>query len=477
MVSELKSKTVKGLTWSSIDRFSSQGISFIFSILIARILSPHDYGIVAMVSIFFAVAQSFIDSGFTNALIRKKERTEEDLSTCFYFNIIVGLFFYGVLFCAAPYIAEFFHQPILNPVVKVSGVSILFNSLSVVQNAQFSYKIEFKTVAKISLSSALLSGIVGLVLAYGGYGVWALVLQGVFATFARTLLLWTLSKWRPKKGFYKDSFNYLFGYGSKILASGLIDTIYNNVYPMVIGKCYSPTQLGNFSRAFGWAQLPSANITGVIQRVTFPVLSEIQDDDIRLEVNYRRLLRLSGFIIFPLMVGMAALAVPIVHVFLTSKWDGCVVYLQIICFSMMWHPIHALNLNLLQVKGRSDLFLRLEIIKKIVGLGILFITLPISILVMCVGCIAESLINLLVNTYYTGKLIGIGYIDQMRDLIPILLNSFFMGVVIFFTIDLFSSEVVQLILGTVLGFLIYLSGAYLFTRRELNECVNAIRRK
>lgn len=473
----LKEKTTNGLFWSSVDRFSSQGISFVFSILIARLLSPHDYGIVAMVSVFFAVAQSFVDSGFSNALIRKKDRTDADLSTCFYFNIFVGIVFYALLFFLAPYIAIFYDQPILDSIVKVSGLNVIFNSLSVVQNAQFSYQLEFKTIAKVTLSSTIFSSIAGLFFAYKGYGVWALVIQGVSATFIRTLVLWILSKWHPRSRFSRESFNYLFGYGSKILASGLLDTIYNNIYPMVIGKFYTPTQLGNYSRAFGWAQLPSANISSVIQRVTFPVLSEIQDDSLRLEKNYRKLLRLSSFVIFPLMVGMAALATPIVRVCLTSKWDGCILYLQVICFALMWYPIHAINLNLLQVKGRSDLFLKLEFIKKGIGLAILLVTLPISILFVCIGCVLESLLDLFINTYYTGKLIQVGYFKQMKDLLPILMVSLGMGIVVYISSLFFTNEFIKLIIGIPLGFFVYLIGTYLFAHEELSELVKVIKKK
>lgn len=237
---------------------------------------------------------------------------------------------------------------------------------------------------------------------------WALVWQGVTGSFVRMILFWILSKWRPRESFSKNSFHYLFGYGSKLLASGLLDTTYNNIYPIVIGKFYSPAQLGNFTRAQGWASLPSSNITGILQRVTFPVLTEMQDDDERLATNYRKLLRMSAFVVFPLMMLMAAIASPLIRVVITAKWDACVPYLQIMCFAMMWYPIHAINLNLLQVKGRSDLFLRLEIIKKVVGVSVMCVTIPLGVKAMCYGMIFTSVNALLINTYYTGKLINVG---------------------------------------------------------------------
>ena len=472
----LKQKTTKGLFWSSVERFSNQGMSFFFSVILARLLSPSDYGIIAMVTIFFAVAQSFVDSGFSNALVRKTDRREEDLSTCFYFNIGVGIVAYIVLFLIAPFIADFYNQQILSPIIRITGLGVVLNSLCVVQQALFTIKIDFKSQAKVTLSATIISGIVGVILAYQGYGVWALVWQGVVMTLARMALLWLMSKWRPTTGFSKSSFNYLFGYGSKLLASGLLDTIYNNIYPIVIGKFYTPAQLGNYSRALSFAQLPSSNITSILQRVTFPVLSTIQDDIPRLQANYRRLLKLSAFIIFPLMMGLAAVAFPMIRLILTPKWEGCSLYLQIICFALMWYPIHAINLNLLQVKGRSDLFLRLEIIKKIVGVCIMCITIPLGITAMCIGMVVSSLISLFINTYYTGKLINIGCLKQIRDLLPILFNSLLMGSMVYLFIQLFNNDFVKLIVGVFIGAISYIGGASFFSKQELKECWSLFKR-
>lgn len=465
----LKQKTTKGLFWSSVERFSNQGVSFIFSIILARILAPSDFGIVAMIGIFFAVAQSFVDSGFSNALVRKTDRREEDLSTCFYFNIGVGIVAYIVLFLIAPFIADFYNQPILSPIIRITGFGVVLNSLCVVQQALFTIKIDFKSQAKVTLSATIISGIVGVVLAYQGYGVWALVWQGIVMSLVRMGLLWLMSKWRPKAGFSKDSFHYLFGYGSKLLASGLLDTIYNNIYPIVIGKFYSPAQLGNYSRALSFAQLPSSNITSILQRVTFPVLSTIQDDLPRLQTNYRRLLKLSAFIVFPLMMGLAAVAFPLIRIVLTPKWEGCSFYLQIICFALMWYPIHAINLNLLQVKGRSDLFLRLEIIKKIVGVCIMCITIPLGITAMCIGMVASSFIALFINTFYTGKFIDIQYLKQMRDLLPIFVNSLLTGGLIFISIQFITNDVFKLMVGVIIGVLYYILSSYIFARDEIDE--------
>lgn len=473
----LKQKTKSGLLWSSIERFSNQGVQFLFSIMLARLLAPSDYGIVAMVVIFFAIAQTFVNSGFSSAIVRKKNRTEADLSTCFYFNILVGFGFYILLFLCSPFIADFYDQPILSPIVKISGLTVLINSLCIVQQAQFTIRIDFKTQAKVTLTSTVISGILGILLAYLGYGVWALVWQGVIGSFIRMLLLWLFSKWRPRESFSKDSFHYLFGYGSKLLASGLLDTTYNNIYPIVIGKFYSPAQLGNFSRAQGWASLPSSNITDILQRVTFPVLTEMQDDDERLATNYRKLLRLSAFVVFPLMMLLAAVASPLVRVVITSKWDACVPYLQIICFAMMWYPIHAINLNLLQVKGRSDLFLRLEIIKKVVGVSVMCVTIPLGVTAMCFGMVFTSINALFINTYYTGKLINVGYLTQMKDLLPIIFISLLMGTFAYASTWLFYTEWIKLFMAVVIGGITYLILSIFFAKDEYIEVMNVIKRK
>lgn len=476
MTESLKHKTVKGVLWSSVERFSGQGVTFVFSIILARLLTPDDYGIVTMISIFFSIAGCFIDSGFGSALIRKKDRTEEDIYTCFTFNVIVSIACYILLFFCAPLIARFYNQPILTPIVRISGLNLMIGAFAGVSGSMFSYYLDFKTPAIISLICNIISGFVGIAVAYLGYGVWALVWQGVASGTLRSILTILASKFHPRFAFSKNSFRYLFGYGSKITLSYLIGTIYENIYPIFIGKFYKPSQLGNYSRALGWAQLPSSNITGVLQRVTFPVLAEIQDDDYRLAFNYRRLLRLSAFVVFPLMVGLSAVAAPLIRVVLTSKWDGCIIYLQIVCFALMWYPIHAINLNLLEVKGRSDLFLRLEIIKKVIGLCIMFVAIPLGVEAMCWSMIVSSLLCLIVNTYYTGRIIKVNYWVQMKDLLPILINSCIMGVVAFFSMKIVSQDILKLILGIFTGGLYFTISSYFISRDEFNDIKSIIKK-
>lgn len=476
-MSSLKDKTVKGVIWSAVDRFSAQGIQFVFSILIARLLVPEDYGVVAMLNIFLAVSQTFIDSGFGSALIRKIDRTEEDFSTVFYFNIVVAILFYSALFFAAPAIANFYNTPLLESITKVVALNLIINSLSGIHNAKLSIAIDFKSRAKISIVSTLLTGAVGLWMAYAGYGVWALVVQNLFSSAIRTVLLWVIVKWYPKLVFSWKSFKELFSFGSKLLASALLDTLYNNIYTLVIGKVFSPSTLGVYSKANSLAQFPSSNITSVLQGVTFPVLSTIQNEDDRLADAYKRFLKIAAFVVFPLMIGLSAVADPFIRLVLTDKWEGAIYLLQIMCFWMMWYPIHAINLNILQVKGRSDYFLKLEIIKKIQGVIVLCITVPMGIVAMCYGSLISSVICLVWNTHYTKKLIGYGFFAQMKDLLPIIVHALLMGLIVAVVVHFMPTLWLKLIVGVLTGIIYYISGTYVMKFPEMDELLTILKLK
>lgn len=476
-MSSLKDKTVKGVIWSSIDRFSAQGIQFVFSILIARLLVPEDYGVIAMLNIFLAVSQTFIDSGFGTALIRKVDRTEIDFSTVFYFNIVVASLFYLILFFSSSAIADFYETPLLESVTKVIALNLIISSLSGIHNAKLSINIDFKSRAKISILTTMLTGVVGLWMAYAGYGVWALVVQNLCSSVLRTVMLWIIVKWRPKLIFSWKSFKELFSFGSKLLASGLLDTVYHNLYTLIIGKVFTSATLGLYSKANSLAQFLSSNITGVLQTVTFPVLSTIQNEEERLADAYKRLLKLSAFVVFPLMIGLAAVADPFIRIALTDKWEGSIYLLQIICFALMWYPIHAINLNILQVKGRSDYFLKLEIIKKVQGVLFLVATVPMGIVTMCYGKVISSLISLIWNTHYTKKLIGYGYFAQMRDLLPVLIHSLVMGGIVSLVVHFMPTLWLKLIVGVLSGMVYYIAGAYIMNFPEMNELLTILKLK
>ena len=477
MPPSLKEKAVRGMFWSSVERFSVQGIQFVVLVVMARLLTPADYGLVGMLAIFLAVSQSLVDSGFSQALIRKQDRTERDNSTVFYFNIAVGLVLYGLLFLSAPLVAGFYRTPELEPVMRVLCLGVVFNSLAVVQRALLTVRIDFKTQAKASLSGAVLSGVTGIWMASSGWGVWSIVAQQLLNLGVNTLLLWAFSGWRPRRAYSWSSFRELFSFGSKMLASGLLDVTYRNIYLITIGRLFTATNLGYYTRAHQFAEFPSSNLTGILQRVTYPVLCEIQDDDARLASAYRRFLRVSAFVIFPLMTGLAAVAEPLVLLLLKEQWLFAATLLQILCLAMMWYPVHAINLNLLQVKGRSDLFLRLEVIKKALGVGVLCVTIPLGLVPMCVGQIVTSFFSLVINTHYTGKLIRVGFLRQMGDLLPTLLLSLGMGVAVYIAIQRLSSPGVQLCAGIPLGILLYLAAARLLRFPELGEVLALLKKR
>ncbi len=473
----LKKKTVKGVAWTSLDQVLSLGFSFVIGVILARILSPSDYGMLAMIAVFNAIAMAFVNSGFGNALIRKPDLTEDDNTTAFSFNIVVAIVMVGVLWLVAPWVAKFYDKPILASLLRAEAFLLVISSLRIVQNTQLSRALNFKAKMIINATSQVVAGVVAIVAAYRGFGVWSLVIQHYVSNVTGLVLLWILSPWRPKGHWDKASFSYLWGYGSKMLASNLLDTVYGNIYPIIIGKLFSAADLGQYSRAKGYAYLPSTGLTSVLQQVTFPVLSQIQGDDERLRDAYRRMLRFSVFLVFPIMIGMAALAYPLVVALVTDKWAPCVPYLRVICLASMWYPVHAINLNLLQVKGRSDLFLRLEIIKKAIITVVIFVCVPFGIMGICYGSVFTSLACLAINTYFTGKLINVGFFRQMMDMAPTLLNSLVMGAAIYLLTLLLDGNVLKLAVGIPAGLVLYLAVAWLFRLPELKEAINIIRRR
>lgn len=420
---ELKEKTLSGVKWSAIGRFSTQGISFLIGVILARLLSPADYGVTGMVAIFFAIAGTFIDSGFGSALIRKQDCTDVDYSTAFYFNAAVGLICCIALSLAAPFIAVFFNTPILEDIVIVLSINMFIGSLSIVQGARLTAAVDFKSQAKISLITTVFSGFVGIVMAYKGFGVWSLVWQGVFANLLRTILLLFATKWYPKWQFSKESFRYLFNFGSKILISSLLHTVYSNLTTLIIGKFYTAKDLGYYARGENMANFPSANITGILQSVTFPILSKIQDDDRRLIQVYRKYISITSLVIFFGMFLLAALAKPLICTLFTDKWLESVAFLQVFCFALMFDHLCRLNLNILYVKGRSDLVLRLEVIKKTISISMLVAAIPFGVLAICLSRAIYTQIAVIINTYYTGKLFGLGYFAQVRDFIKYFIFS------------------------------------------------------
>lgn len=476
MPESLRKKTTKGVFWASIERFSGQGVQFLVTVIIARILTPRDFGLVGMLTIFIAISQALIDGGFSQALIRKQNKTEADNNTVFYFNIVVSVFLYCILYLIAPLVAAFYNEPQLDSLMKVLCLIIVINSFGAIQRTLFTAAINFKTQAVVSATASVISGGIGIWLAYNGFGVKTLVYMQLLNALIGCVLLWVSSNWRPRWIFSWKSFRSLFAFGSNLMLSTLLATIYDNIYQIVIGKIFSASTLGHFSQAKTISHLPSANITGILSRVTYPVLSSINNDDYKLSVSYRKLLKVSAFVIFPLMCGLAAVSKPFVHILLGSKWDFAATLLIPLCFSMMWYPIHAINLNLLKVRGRSDLFLKLEIIKKVIGVIILFLSIPFGIVFMCYCRIVTSVFILAINTYYTGKLINMGFFKQMKDLTPTLCLSLLMFVGMFVVCSLFENNYVQVCASVISGAVIYLSISFCSHFSELRDLLSLIKK-
>ena len=419
----LKQKTIKGVGWSAIDNVSSFAVTFIVGIILARLLSPEDYGLLGLIGIFTAICGCFVNAEFGSALIRKKDVSDDDYNTVFLCNLGMSLLMYGALFVGAPYIADFFGRQELVTLTRVSSIGMVIGSLAMVQRTQLNKRIDFKTQTKITFSTAVVRSIAGIAGALMGLGVWALVIQDLAGTVISTSLLWCFTRWIPRFRFSVKSFRELFGYSSKLLVSSIINTIWNQIYQIVIGKYYAPATLGQYTRATMFTGLLSNNLTSVIQRVSFPVLSTIQDDLPRLKDAYRRIIKTTMLITFASTLMLAAVAKPLILVLIGEKWLQAVGFLQIVCFGSMLYPLHAINLNMLQVQGRSDLFLKLEIVKKIIAIGPILLGIFISIYWMLVGSVLTGVISYYLNAYYSGPYLNYSIKEQVMDITP----SFFIS--------------------------------------------------
>lgn len=450
----LKSKTVKGASWSAIDTVANQGITFLVGLILARLLTPAEYGLIGIIIIFISVFNNIVDSGFSNALIRKKDADDIDYSTGFFTNLAFSIVLFAILFFCAPFIASFFSEPLLTPLLRVMGSIVIINALAIIQRTILVKRVDFKTQTYISLISSITSGVIGIFMAYKGFGVWSLVAQQISRQFLNTLFLWIFNRWIPKLIFSVKSFTELWSFGWKLLVSSLINTIWNEIYQVVIGKCYTPVALGHYTRAQQFASIFSSNLNTVVQRVTYPVLSTIQDDKERLKNGYKRIIRCTMLVTFTLMIGLIAVAKPMVVCLIGEQWLPCVPMLQLVSLNMMLYPLHSLNLNMLQVQGRSDLFLKLEIIKKSIAVGPLLLGIFVGIYWMLASSILVGLISYYLNAYYSGPFMGYSIKEQIKDILPSLCVAVTMAIPVYLLsyapIHALGVFVAQLILGFVL---------------------------
>ena len=462
----IKNKEVNSILWSGIERFSAQGAQFLLSILIARLVTPSDYGLIAMLTIFLSVAQQFVDSGFSNAIIQKTDRKEIDYYTVFYFNLIISIIIYAVLFWCSPYIAIFYSEPDLEIVAKWIGLNIILTAFYIVPRTKFVIDLNFKIQTKISFVAVVVSGVVGIVLASYGYGVWALVVQSLLNSLISLSLYWGLSKWKLKFIFSWFSFKTLFSFGYKLLVVGMLHVIFANIYTLIIGRRFAVTDVGYFNRSQTFATFPSVNITSIICRVLYPIQCHVQNDDYLFKRKFIQYLRATIYIVFPLMICLCVLAKPFILVVLNEKWLSISSILSILCIAYMWYPLTALNWQLLTAKGRSDLALKAEIVGKVLSILILLLTLPFGIMVICYGIIIANVVDIIIIIYYARKITGIGYLLELRILYPIVFISLIMGGGMYVTQFLFVNPYLQLIIGVIVGGSIYLSLSFMLKLEE-----------
>lgn len=466
----LKNKAIKGIIWTMGDFLTSKVFMLIIQIFLARFLLPEHFGLIAMILIVIAISQSMVNSGLQNALIRELNPTQIDYSTVFYFNLILSILLYILIYFISPYISIFYEEPILIELLRVLSLVIIINAFSIIQRTILIRSLDFKAQTIINLISSLVSGSLAIGSAYFGYGVWSLIIQNISSQLVQTFLLTLYNKWLPSFNFSYRSFKHLFSFGWKLLVAGLINTIHTNVYNVIIGRTYNTTVLGFYTQGKMLADVSAQSITTAIQKVTYPVLSKIQEDESRLLNSYRTVIKLSVYITFPFMIGLAAIAENLVPLLLGQKWLETIPFFQILCLAGMIYPLHAINLNMLQVKGRSDLFLKLEIIKMGINTAIIIsvLKLNLGITMLVWSILISSIISFFINSLYSGKLLNYKTLQQLIDIKNSLILSIFMGIVVLLTARFINQHyLVELIIQVFVGVVVYLAASTIFKFWEL----------
>lgn len=462
MTKSVKKQLTHGIVWNFIEKILMEGSQFVIGIILARLLMPSDFGLVGMLAIFVAISNVCIDGGFAKALIQKKECLDIDYSTAFVTNIVISLFIYVILFVSAPWIAEFYHEPILINLTRVLALNFVLGAVNIVQRAMLMSRVDFKSLAQIKVSSVIIGGIVAICMANIGFGVWALVGQTLCTTIVSILLFPFYSKWKPSLRFSKNSFHQLFGFGSKLMITGVYSVIINNISTICIGRSYNSNKLGFYTRASQFSSLISFTVNDVLGTVTFPVLSQLQDDRDHMVSVYRKSLFFTAMIIFPIMILCVLLARPIILILLTEKWLPCVVLMQWLFLARMFTPLSSVNMNILNAVGRSDLFMKLDFSKAPLILLTLAITIPISVEAICIGNFITSFLCFFINAYLPGRMFGYGAWQQIKDWKYLLLSLLIMTVIVLLFTHYVNNIWLQLIIGGVIGISSYLACCYLF---------------
>lgn len=479
MAQSVKTQLLHGVAWNFIEKVLMKGAGFVIGIILARLLTPSDFGLVGMLSVFIAISNVFIEGGLAKALIQKQNCQNIDYSTAFVTNVVMSLVIYAILFVSAPWIASFYHEPILVPLTRVLSINFILGAFNIVQRAKLMAAVDFKSLAKINVISVVVSGCVGIGMAYWGCGVWSLVGQALSATLVLMIMFPFYSKWEPSVAFSKDSFRGLFGFGSKLMITGVYATIVNNISTLCIGRIYKSDQLGHYTRAQQFSDIISITLFEVLGNVTFPVLSELQNEKEKLVAVYRKSLYFTALVVFPIMLLLALVARPMVLILLTEKWLPCVVLMQWLFLARAFTPLSAINMNVLNAVGRSDLYLKLDLSKLPLTIIVLWITIPRGVEAITIGVFIESFICFFINAYLPGRMFGYGAWAQIRDWKGILVSAAIMAGAVWGFLKLFSNVWVQLIGGAILGLGVYVGCCFLFKviDDDILGMLNSLKRK
>lgn len=470
----MKDGVIKNLVWRFAERCGAQLVTFIVSIVLARILAPEDYGKIALVTVFTAIMQVFVDSGLGTALIQKKDADDLDFSSVFYFNFAICLILYMIMFLLAPLIANFYRDESLVPIIRVISLTIVISGVKGIQQSYVSRNMLFKRFFFATLGGTIFSAVLGIWMAYAGAGVWAIVAQQLSNTTIDTLILWITVKWHPQKEFSWERLKKLLSFGWKMLASSLLDTIYNNLRNLVIGRIYSSADLAYYNQGDKMPSVIVNNINTSIDSVLLPTMANAQDDCTRIKEMTRRAIKMSTYAMAPLMMGLAFCAEPIIRLVLTEKWLPCVPYLRIFCITYMFYPIHTANLNAIKAMGRSDMFLKLEIAKKIVGIFLLILTMNFGVMAMAYSLLVGSVLNQIINSWPNRKLLLYGYTEQIKDILPSILLAAGMGGCVYFVEFIHLPTIVVLLLQICMGAIIYIGISALLRFEEFTYIINLI---
>lgn len=470
-----KNSVISNFIWRFAERCGAQIVTFIVSIVLARILAPEEYGTIALVTVFTTILQVFVDSGLGTALIQKKNADNLDFSSVFYFNLFMCLILYLAMFLCAPYIARFYDDVSLIPIIRVISLTIVVSGVKGIQQAYVSRNMLFKRFFFSTIGGTLFSAVLGIIMAYAHFGVWALVAQQLSNSVIDTLILWVTVRWRPQLMFSWKRLTKLLSFGSKLLASSLLDTIYSNLRNLIIGKMYSSSDLAFYNQGDKFPKVIVTNINSSIDSVLLPSMSSVQDNHEKVKSMTRRAIKTSTYIMAPLMMGLAFCATPIVQLVLTDKWLPCVPFLQVFCITYMFWPVHTANLNAINAMGRSDLFLKLEIIKKIIGLTLLFITMRISVMAMAYSLLISGLLSQIINSWPNRKLLNYGYLEQVKDILPAILLAVIMGVIVYCVSFIGLNSALTLLIQIPLGMFVYIMGSKLLKLESYNYLLDVIK--